>query len=173
MTLIADGTDFKAPSLSSPNEVRFSDLGLKSKAAITAFQENYLAQWITSGRLECSKNGIRILFPHLHLPKTKEWDEIRLRNFENVLSGLIRNDSDNAIQYREIVTRSLSESQAKDWAKELNQLELKLKALPYEVATSKTAPAAYSMLVAFAPREFKLPDEVRLSESDSETKGRS
>jgi len=150
--------------LAHPNEVGFQELGLSDPAEFSRFQEKFLKPWILLGRLEITEKGIRAKEPHLLIPHSPDWAEIRSANFKRAYDNLQGKISADTIRrrlaFREIATRSLRPEQVEAWIAALKELDARFRGLPGAEEPTGGDNLPHSLLIAFGPRDLALPEDV-------------
>ncbi len=146
-----------------PDELSFVELGIDKWLASDA-QKTLLAQiqtWVKEERMVESKTGIRLTLPHIHIPKTEAWDDLRKHIVQTGVEVLLPQITPESVKkknsHRTNYTRVLTEEQKKDWVKKLAKMEMDYAHTPYLGKKDPTPKKPYMMLVLFASREMKLP----------------
>ncbi len=149
-----------AASVAYPLEVPLEELPCPSDVAIKDVLEGDLRSWIDHRFLLCSENGLRLRLPHIHIPKSEEWMEVRNGNTRRALDALLDATSYEAQAkggaYRELIHRPLTQRQAQKWVTVLRNLENQFKAEPYLDDPSRTD-STHALLVVFSARPLKKP----------------
>lgn len=147
-------------AMAHPKGLSAVDLGFKKQAELDHLVRDHLQPWIAQGRMVFQQKRLFLTNPHIHLPKTGPWQEIREINLERVIGRLSKTINNHAIQthraHREIVTRTLSGEQIEFWAKRLHEIEAEFKAIPYiDEGTQKV----YSYVSIFGERTMSFTDQ--------------
>jgi hypothetical protein len=136
---------FLCLSMDYPKEVSFKELGMSSAAEL-------LKPWIKTGHLIASKTGVRMKYRHVHLPRSEEWNQIRIGNLKRALHAVTKEigveDLATGRAYRELIHRSFSPADALKWTKRLRKLEEDFKAAPYR----EEKKVSHCLLMVFGPR---------------------
>lgn len=133
-------------STAFPNEVPFGEVPLpinrrsgndEGKSQLLSI----LQPWITAQHILASNEGLRLRLPHIHLPKTPDWEEVRRNNFIQSIhaahafhNDVVREDSNF---YRFVFQRPLSSEQTVFWTQRLRELEKEFASEPYSVTAEE------------------------------------
>lgn len=136
-------------SMAYPSEVKWNDLPIPDRAVFDA--------WALSGHIITTQNGARLKSPHFHVPKTAEWDDVRINNIKRTLDILTREVTPELLRsghaYRELVHRTLTREQAKKWVERLQTFETELKDDAYDGSSSINE--MYALVAMLGPRKLK------------------
>lgn len=139
-----------ALSVAYPNEVRHTDLpGSKNKNAIRP--------WIEDGNILQSKTGLKLKHPHVHIPKTADWNPVRVNNVSQAANALLKRVTPQLMEkgeaFRGLIDRGLNAELARQWCERMKELENEFIALQEKAGEQATTP--YTLLTLFGPNRLK------------------
>ncbi len=138
------------------DEIPFSKMILPEGVTPEKLCSDHLRDWIDRNCIIASETGLKLHYRHIHLPRTSEWEQIRLSNLQRALQNLSENISQSILNeglaYRELVHRSLTPEQAKRWSAELKKFEAAFKADPYVDDHSRNQTHAF--MAVLGPRKL-------------------
>lgn len=146
-------------ALRFPRVVRFNELGFASQKEFENFCEKSLGPWMEQGRIVGNETGLRLALPHLHLPKSEPWHEVRNGNVQRAANALLENLTPNSLKeqtaYRGLLNRNLSPKLMKKWVTKLQKLEEEILAESYDADPTERLKTC-SLLMLFGERKLKV-----------------
>ncbi|MBY0472647.1 hypothetical protein K2X30_15890 [bacterium] len=103
-------------AISFPHEVSLNELMRTGKGIARQELLNAVQPWIGAGHIQQTKSGLQLVKRYVHLPKTEEWETIRLANFKRAVESI-------TVPYRTLLHRGLTAEEARAWTKRLGELE--------------------------------------------------
>lgn len=100
-----------------PNEIPFHEIKLPRGIFRKTLIEEILKVPIAAEKIIVSETGIRLATPHAHIPKSKEWDEVRKNNMIQAVDDIFVLPKYESC--RRLIQRSLTPEQAEYWQGEI------------------------------------------------------
>lgn len=141
-----------------PEELPFSDVPAPKTVTAAALVKKVITPWITGGFVAATKTGIRLTHRHLYIPRTNDWDEIRVQNLRRALDAILKRANSELYNqdlcYFEVSHRQFTQEQAKQWIAQLRRMEKEYKSMPY-VKNPSGEDRTHALVMVFGPRKLK------------------
>jgi len=145
-----------------PKEIPLNELPCPKGVTPSMLEKKYLHSWIQDGHIIKTKNGVRTRLPHVYLPKTEYWDEIRKNNvkrgIENVLNTTPFDYLTNHKTIRILLNRPVTNEQVNSWVTRLSEIEPDFMNEPYieqPDAHGTQNAQNYGLYIVFGPRTIR------------------
>ncbi|OFZ18991.1 MAG: hypothetical protein A2X94_13665 [Bdellovibrionales bacterium GWB1_55_8] len=136
-------------SMRFPSELAPERMARLVGVSVDELLSQLLAPWLQSGYLMQSERGIRLKFPHLHIPKTPEWNLVREKNVHRAAADILKD-----VSHRGLIHRPLTPSQLARWTQRLRELETEFKADPYLDSDESGAPVTVAWIQLLGKRNL-------------------
>lgn len=120
---------------------------LPEEVSAREFWQNIANRWLSAEYLIREKNSVRLLYPHVKVPNSPQWEAAKRQNTLRAFSEIVAGEGDC-----HAITRTLTPEQVATWEVKVQQLYNEFKNTDYQ---SQVGDPLYVLAVGFGARKLK------------------